>query len=197
MPLTSYEEARPWARAIREEILARRMPKWHIVRGYGDFVNDPSLSAFEVALIVAWVDGGAPHFAKASGGKPADDKASASAEASPFAKATGDRPGNTVNAPGRNTALAASKNVTIPCTSRTLPAGRLVALRPLLTEGASLRLTTLRPDGSEEPLLWLRAFDPAFAETYWLRSPVAERGTRLIVAASDVAATCSVTLLFE
>ena len=37
MPLTTYEEARPWAKAIKEEVLARRMPKWHVVRGYGDF----------------------------------------------------------------------------------------------------------------------------------------------------------------
>ena len=50
MPLTTYEEARPWAKAIKEEVLARRMPKWHVVRGYGDFKNDPSLSAFEIAL---------------------------------------------------------------------------------------------------------------------------------------------------
>ena len=60
MPLTTYEEARPWARAIREEVLTRRMPKWHAVRGYGDFTNDPSLSPFEIATIVAWADGGAP-----------------------------------------------------------------------------------------------------------------------------------------
>ena len=66
MPLTTYEEARPWAKAIKEEVLARRMPKWHVVRGYGDFKNDPSLSAFEIALVAAWADGGAPAFAKAS-----------------------------------------------------------------------------------------------------------------------------------
>src|SRR5215207_1818112 len=53
MALTTYEEARPWARAIREEVLTRRMPKWPVVRGYGDFSNDPSLSPFEVALFAA------------------------------------------------------------------------------------------------------------------------------------------------
>ena len=60
MPLTSYAEARPWARAIKHEVLTRRMPIWHAARGYGDFANDPSLSPFEVALVAAWVDGGAP-----------------------------------------------------------------------------------------------------------------------------------------
>ena len=44
MSLVTYEEARPWARAIREEVLARRMPKWHVVRGYGDFAKMLRLS---------------------------------------------------------------------------------------------------------------------------------------------------------
>ncbi|MEX2660677.1 MAG: hypothetical protein WD227_02060 [Vicinamibacterales bacterium] len=71
MSLMTYEEARPWARAIREEVLTRRMPMWHIVRGYGDFSNDPSLSPFEVALFAAWADGGAPASAKATAVTPA------------------------------------------------------------------------------------------------------------------------------
>ena len=33
MALTTYEEARPWAKAIKEEVLARRMPKWHASAG--------------------------------------------------------------------------------------------------------------------------------------------------------------------
>lgn len=60
MPLASYEQARPWARAIKDEVTARRMPKWPAARGFGDFANDRSLSPFEIALIAAWVDGGAP-----------------------------------------------------------------------------------------------------------------------------------------
>ena len=60
MSLATYEDARPWARAIKEEVLTRRMPRWQAVRGYGDFSNDPSLSSFEIALLPAWVDGGAP-----------------------------------------------------------------------------------------------------------------------------------------
>ena len=38
-PLMTYEEARPWAKAIKEEVLTRRMPKWAAVRGYGDFLH--------------------------------------------------------------------------------------------------------------------------------------------------------------
>jgi hypothetical protein len=58
--LASYTEARPWARAIREEILERRMPPWTAVRGYGHFANDISLSAREMEIVLSWTDGGAP-----------------------------------------------------------------------------------------------------------------------------------------
>ena len=61
MPLTSYQQARPWARAIREAVLSRTMPPWHAVPvGRHVFRNDRSLSAAEVDTIVSWVDGGAP-----------------------------------------------------------------------------------------------------------------------------------------
>jgi hypothetical protein len=56
----SYTDARPWARAIREEILERRMPPWTAVRGYGHFANDLSLTAREMEIILSWADGGAP-----------------------------------------------------------------------------------------------------------------------------------------
>ncbi len=67
MPLTTYYEVRPWARAIKEQVLERRMPKWHAAHGFGAFANDPSLTPLESALIVAWVDGGQP-----PGGAPGD-----------------------------------------------------------------------------------------------------------------------------
>src|SRR4030095_3869373 len=60
MALTTYQEARPWAKAIKEEGLERRSPPGHAVAGYGEFANDPSLAGREIDLITAWVDGGAP-----------------------------------------------------------------------------------------------------------------------------------------
>lgn len=60
MPLVTYEDVRPWARAIKEQALTRRMPKWHAARGFGAFADDPTLTPFEIALVVAWVDGGVP-----------------------------------------------------------------------------------------------------------------------------------------
>jgi hypothetical protein len=60
MSLTTYTEARPWARAIREEILERKMPPWQAVPGYGHFANDISLNTREKEIILSWTDGGAP-----------------------------------------------------------------------------------------------------------------------------------------
>jgi hypothetical protein len=58
--LTTYKEARPWAVAIKEEILEKRMPPWGAASGYGHFSNDMSLTGREISLILSWADGGAP-----------------------------------------------------------------------------------------------------------------------------------------
>ena len=60
MSLATYQEARPWAVAIREEVLARRMPPWPAVPGYGEFRNPLALSAQEISILANWVEGGAP-----------------------------------------------------------------------------------------------------------------------------------------
>lgn len=60
MALTTYKETRPWAVAIKEEILERKMPPWSAASGYGHFANDMSLTAREMSLILSWTDGGAP-----------------------------------------------------------------------------------------------------------------------------------------
>ena len=60
MPLTTYAEARPWAKALKEEVLQRRMPPWGAVKGFGDFKNDNSLTQDEIMRVAEWVEGGAP-----------------------------------------------------------------------------------------------------------------------------------------
>ena len=60
MPLTTYDEVRPWVAAIRQQVLSRKMPIWHAVRGFGEFGNDPSLSSLEIAVIAAWANAGGP-----------------------------------------------------------------------------------------------------------------------------------------
>jgi hypothetical protein len=68
MSLMTYEDVRPWARAVKTRIVAREMPPWHIDRHIGiqSFKDDPSLSDEEINTIAKWVDSGAPR------GNPAD-----------------------------------------------------------------------------------------------------------------------------
>jgi mono/diheme cytochrome c family protein len=60
MSLISYNDARPWAKSIRDRVASRSMPPWFADPHYGTFVNDPSLSQKDVDTIAAWVEGGAP-----------------------------------------------------------------------------------------------------------------------------------------
>ena len=60
MSLVRYADARPWAKAIRERVVARSMPPWFADPHYGRFNNDPSLRQDDIDTITAWVNGGAP-----------------------------------------------------------------------------------------------------------------------------------------
>jgi hypothetical protein len=72
MPLISYEDARPWAKAMKERTLLRNrqgvMPPWYIEKNVGiqRYKNDTSLTEEEIAKIAKWADNGAPR------GNPAD-----------------------------------------------------------------------------------------------------------------------------
>jgi len=67
MPFLSYQQTRPWARAIREAVLLKKMPPWFAEQGYGPFSNDRTLTRDEVDTLVRWADAGAPE------GDPKDD----------------------------------------------------------------------------------------------------------------------------
>ena len=60
MSLLDYESARPWAKAIRQAVLSRKMPPWFADPKYSAFANDPRLSDQEIFTIKAWADGGSP-----------------------------------------------------------------------------------------------------------------------------------------
>src|SRR6266851_3458952 len=57
---TSYKEVRPWAKAIRERVVARTMPPWLADPHFGKFANDRSMPQSEIDAITAWVKDGAP-----------------------------------------------------------------------------------------------------------------------------------------
>ena len=98
MPLTSYDAARPWAKAIRREVANRRMPPFHAVPGDFRFANDISLSEAEIATVLAWIDAGAPPGDSAAM-PPVPDYA-ARAAAKPAPDLVWEYPGSFTIAPG-------------------------------------------------------------------------------------------------
>jgi hypothetical protein len=145
--LTTYNDARPWAVAIKEETLARRMPPWGAVKGFGDFRNDQALSSEQLEIIVSWVDGGVPE---------GEDK---DLPASP--KFSQDAP--VAHSPGE---ITVSGDYTLP------RAFTLDGLFPQAPDDASFRITAQLPDGAIEPLLWLSEYKTKFAHPFLLRMPL-------------------------
>lgn len=60
MSLMSYKDSRPWAKAIRQAVLSKKMPPWSADPHYGKFSNDRSLKQSEIDTLTAWADTGAP-----------------------------------------------------------------------------------------------------------------------------------------
>src|SRR5437660_2387164 len=132
MALLTYDETRPWAKAIREEVTERRMPPWGAVKGFGDFRNDASLSDPEIEMIVLWVEGGAPK---------GDDIYLPPVPASPAVS----------NVPHLTRAITVRGETTL---ARGITATGIAprAMQPV----ASIQVVARRPDGSVENRLWRR-----------------------------------------
>ncbi len=60
MSFRTYAETRPWAKAIRQAAVTRKMPPWFADPNFGHFANDRALSAAEIRTLTDWVDAGAP-----------------------------------------------------------------------------------------------------------------------------------------
>jgi len=60
MPFMTYDQVRPWAKAIKNSVSSRKMPPWFAEAGVGHFSNDRSLTAEQIATISSWVDAGSP-----------------------------------------------------------------------------------------------------------------------------------------
>lgn len=145
--LTAYAEARPWAAAIKEEVLERRMPPWGAVKGFGEFKDDQGLTQEQIELIADWVEGGAPEGDPALLPKVPDFTAE---------HAAGTAAGIPVDG-----ALQLKTALT------------LAGIQPRKVQGGgSVMITATRPDGSIEPLLWLYNYNPKFAHPYWYQSPL-------------------------
>src|SRR5579871_4087192 len=62
MSLVTYNEVRPWAKAIKQRVVTRQMPPWHVdpTVGIQQFANDISLNPAQISTIARWVDAGVP-----------------------------------------------------------------------------------------------------------------------------------------
>jgi hypothetical protein len=156
--LTTYEEARPWAKAIKEEVLERRMPPWEAVKGFGEFREDRGLTQEELETISSWVEGGAPE---------GDPKYLPS-----LPKLTS---WQDPAAPKGSSELIVSDGAKIASQSKVL------AIRAQnLKAGATVQIVAVRPDSSVEPLLWIYKYNPAFHRTYYYVAPIAlPAGTKI------------------
>jgi hypothetical protein len=175
--LHNYASARPWARAIKEEVLERRMPPSQAVKGFGQFENDYGLTQHEVDQIVAWVDGGTPK---------GDDKdlpqvRTANKE---FDDSRMER-SKIISMRATEEIAAGAAHYRIESSIRISTHAEAIAIRPLLFQFAqSLEVTAYRPDGTSEVLVWAqvdgheRRYD--WQPTYYFKEPVSlPKGTRV------------------
>src|SRR5262245_59952890 len=59
MSFLTYQHARPWAKAMKAAVLAKKMPPWFADPQYGHFANDRSLQSGDIETIAKWADSGA------------------------------------------------------------------------------------------------------------------------------------------
>jgi hypothetical protein len=152
--LMTYAEARPWAVAIKEEVLSRRMPPWGAVKGFGEFRNDVGLTGEQIEWITAWVVGGVPE------GDASDLETNPKIpEAAPTTRLEGE--------------------IEVSGDYRLKRDFEVDGLLPRdVPEQQSLQITATLPDGHVEPLLWLYEYKAIFAHPYLLRTPLKlPRGT--------------------
>ena len=60
MSLLTYDQVRPWAKAIKQTTALKKMPPWFAEPGIGKFHNERRLTDQELATLAAWADAGAP-----------------------------------------------------------------------------------------------------------------------------------------
>jgi hypothetical protein len=147
--LMKYDDARPWAKAIKEEVLGRRMPPWNAVKGFGDLRNDQGLTQEQIEIIGDWVEGGAPE------GDPL------LLPPKPNVQVKGQAAAGTAG----SVRVSGSLTLLEPAAFGGIQPGKLDA-------GASVQVTAVRPDGSVEPLLWVKNFNPAYDQPYYFAKPL-------------------------
>jgi hypothetical protein len=164
MSLITYDEARPWAKAIRDEVAERRMPPWGAVKGFGQFRDDQSLADPEIEMLVLWVEGGAPK---------GDEIYLPPVPAFPAVSRSA--------SPSRGITVRGETTLAHAITASGIAPREMAA-------GASMQIVARLPDGSVENLLWLRNTRTEWNRAFYFRQPMMLPKGTLIAVHSDVAA---------
>jgi hypothetical protein len=147
--LMTYADAQPRANEIKDAVLARRMPPWGAVKGFGHFRNDQSLTQEQIELITKWVDGGIRR---------------------------GNNPRQLPKQPEFNTPQQGPVTGQAIRVQGPLSLAREMVLDGLQPErtppGHSMRIVAALPNGSIQPLLWLHGYDSRYAHPFLLRRPL-------------------------
>jgi hypothetical protein len=147
-PLTTYAEARPWAVAIKEEVLSRRMPPWGGVKGFGEFRNDQALTAEQLEMITDWVEGGVPEGNEKDVPPPPKFEDPSAAEP-----------------PAGGIVVSGDFAVLKPFT--------LDGVWPQkVADRESVKIIAEFPDGSVQPLLWLYEYKKQYGHPFLFRNPI-------------------------
>ena len=147
-PLTTYADSRPWAVAIKEEVLTRRMPPWGGIKGFGDFRNDQALTAEQLEMVTDWVEGGVPE------GNEKD---------APAALKPVEPPG--AGPPADGMVVSGEFAVSRPFV--------LDGIWPQnVSDKDSIQIMAELPDGRVEPLLWLYQYKKDYGHPFLFRNPL-------------------------
>jgi hypothetical protein len=171
-PLVTYQDAQAKLVAIKDSVLARRMPPWGAVKGFGEFRNDQGLTQEQVELVSGWIETGA--------------RRGNNARMRPELPAKFEPPPGAPARPSRGSLVVARE--------QTLEQDVLVdgVVPDGVRRSASMKITAVRPDGSVAPLVWLYEYDARFRHAFLFRKPVMlPRGTII----RGVRAPATITLL--
>jgi hypothetical protein len=160
--LMTYQAARPWAKAMKEEVLERRMPPFAAVKGFGEVRDEGALTQEELHLIADWVEGGSPE---------GDDPKLL--PKTPVFSAPAAGPGVTAKVGGSG-ALGKSTPELVAEGTLTLkePLTLIGARAGTMAEGASIQAVVQEPNGSIEPLIWIYDYKPKFDQAYYFDKPL-------------------------
>src|SRR5260370_33039226 len=145
----TYKEARPWAEAIKQQVLTRRMPPWNAVKGFGEFRDDHGLTQEDLEIIAEWVEGGAPEGNPLHLPPPPD-----------FHSGDGEKQDQAQRLTDSGIRVMRHR-------------GEAIGIEPNLVSVAGvLQVVARRPDGAIEPLIWIEKFTPEYNQTYYFRHPL-------------------------